>query len=65
MGYVDPTVVLSVGVLVVGLLMTVGGFLARPRQPRTREGAQLAAGFLAFIGVITMVAGAFYLASAG
>lgn len=62
MGYIDLTVVASIGIVVMGLLMIVGGFFARPRQPRTREGAQIAAGFLACVGVMTTVAGAIYLA---
>ena len=36
MGYIDLRVVASIGIVVMGLLMIVGGFFARPRQPRTR-----------------------------
>ena len=61
MGYIDPTIVISIGAVITGIVMIAGGFLARPSR-RDREGAQIAAGFLVCSGLIMAAAGAVYLA---
>lgn len=62
MGYVDPTIVGSVGALIVGLLLIIGGLWARPRsRPQTRQGAEILTSFVAVVGVVTMIAGTLFL----
>ena len=65
MEYVDPMLIASIGALALGLLMVIGGYHARPRGTlRTRQGAEIAASFVAIIGAMTMLAGTFYLVRA-
>ena len=65
MEYVDPMLIASIGAIALGLLMVIGGYHARPRgKLRTRQGAEIAASFVAIIGAMTMLAGTFYLVRA-
>ena len=65
MEYVDPMLIASIAALALGLLMVIGGYHARPRgKLRTRQGAEIAASFVAIIGAMTMLAGTFYLVRA-
>jgi len=58
MGYIDPIIVGSVGALIFGLLLIIGGLCARPRsRPQTRQGAEILASFVAVMGVVTMIGG--------
>jgi len=65
MEYVDPMLIVSLVALALGLLMVIGGYHARPRGAlRTRQGAEIAASFVAIIGVMTMLAGTLFLVKA-
>jgi hypothetical protein len=65
MEYVDPMLMVSIGALALGLLMVIAGYAARPRgQIRTRQGAEIAASFVAILGAMTMLAGTIYLVRA-
>lgn len=65
MEYVDPMLIGGIGALALGLLMVIGGYAARPRgKLRTRQGAELAASFIAIIGAMTMLGGTFYVVRA-
>jgi hypothetical protein len=58
MEYVDPMLIGGIGALALGLVMLIAGYHARPRgELRTRQGAEIAAGFIAIIGAMTMLAG--------
>jgi hypothetical protein len=57
MEYIDPMLIVSLGGLALGLLMVVGGYFLRPRgELRTRQGAEIAASFMAVVGVMTLLA---------
>lgn len=58
MEYVDPMLIGGIGALALGLLMVIGGYAARPRgKLHARQGAEIAASFIAIIGAMTMLAG--------
>jgi hypothetical protein len=62
MSYIDPTIVVSIGALIFGLLLLIGGLYARPRsRPQTRQGAEILARFVAVMGVATMIGGTLFL----
>ena len=58
MEYVDPISIGSFIALFLGVLMVVGGLLARRGgRLRNREGAAVLAGFVALLGIIALGAG--------
>ena len=66
LGYVDPIAVGSIGALIIGVLFIFGGLHARRHgRLRTRQGAEVLAGFAAVVGLAAMAAGALSLLSHG
>jgi hypothetical protein len=62
MRYIDPIIVSSIGALIFGLLLIIGGLYARPRsRPQTRQGAEILANFVAVMGVVMMIGGTLFL----
>jgi hypothetical protein len=65
MEYVDPIVVSSIGALIVGVLLVVGGLWGKSQSKRnTRRSAEVLTGLAAVLGMVTIGAGALFLVQA-